>query len=119
MGIDITAYQKIKKVECAFDEEGEPIDRLTREPMDHLLRLWVNPDFPGRANDITESGKSAYFEYKAEEHCYSRGYSGYNHWRDTLAKIAGYPETEFESYASSKCGMMLAHGRHLPAHSGS
>lgn len=94
MGLDITALRNIIEIDCVFDEDGEPINPVTREEIDYDLRVYVNPDFPGRADDIT--GKI----YSAEEGTGFRAgsYSGYNAWRNELAKLAGYPSVEVDRY---------------------
>lgn len=74
MGLDITAYQRLTP-----DKDGK-------------IQLWINGDFPGRAApfddaDLRFTAKQA-FSFRAGS------YSGYNLWRDQLAKLAGYPETD-------------------------
>lgn len=49
MGLDITAYRKLTKIDAVFDADGEPIDPNTRESIDYDLHAYLNPDFPGRA----------------------------------------------------------------------
>lgn len=95
MGLDISAYRSIEKIDCVYDEDGEPIDPATRECVDYDARAYVNPDFPGRADGIEDKGV-----YRAKE---SMGiacgaYSRYNRWRDELAKLAGYPLGSYEQY---------------------
>lgn len=87
MGLDITAYRKLTKLDVLFDEDGEPVDHVTGEPVENYFRAWDNPDFPGRAEGLEHLAIYGYAEY---EHVFSRSYVGYNRWRETLAKLAGY-----------------------------
>lgn len=97
MGLDITAYRDIKKLDCVFDSGGEPIDPQTREPVSvDYFQANINPDFPGRASDLTEDGVYSFGDSIGFR---AGSYSGYNQWRETLAMIAGYPAVDYE-----RCG---------------
>lgn len=98
MGLDITSYRKLKKIECVFDEDGEPIDPTTRYPLDYSLRAYINQDFPGRADDIEHKGV-----YEARESFGFRAgsYGGYNSWRDSLAELAGYQPAPYTIYGNT------------------
>jgi len=96
MSLDITAYRQIKAIDCVFDEDGEPIDPTTREEIDYDFRAYINSDFPGRADDVR--GGAIYSSQDSTG--FRIGYGGYNHWRNELARIAGFPETDFERYGS-------------------
>lgn len=93
MGLDITAYRKLTKLDCVFDAEGYPIDPETREPIENYLKVYANSDFPGREKGLEDR---ATYAYEDAEHVLSRGYGGYNRWRDMLAKLAGYPLTKYK-----------------------
>lgn len=97
MGLDITAYRRVTKLDVNFDEDGEAIDKDTGEPVDYDVRAYANPHFPGR-----EEGAENRAAYTAQESMGFRAgsYSGYNAWRNELAKLAGYPETPFESFGN-------------------
>lgn len=88
MGLDITAYRRLTKVDALFDERGEPVDAVTHVPLDDYFKVWSNPDFPGRADGLEDGAVYTYSEF---DHVFSRGYGSYNRWRETLAKLAGYP----------------------------
>jgi hypothetical protein len=91
MGLDITAYSKIKPAPNALDDKGELID------WDNHFQANLNPDFPGRADDV-EDGKAYSFE---KEYRFRAGScSGYDMWREQLAKMAGYPAVKL-SHGSS------------------
>lgn len=98
MGLDITAYRKLTKIDAVFDEDGEPIDPATREPLDYEdydLKAYINPDFPGRADEIIDRAV-----YAAEDSLglHAGSYSGYNRWREQLAILAGYKSGKYEQY---------------------
>jgi len=98
MGLDISAYRCIEKVDCVYDEGGDPIDPVTREYIDYDVRAYVNPDFPGRADGIEDKGV-----YLAKESMRvgCGAYSQYNRWRDDLAKLAGYPLKAYIQYGNT------------------
>lgn len=98
MGLDVTAYRKIAKVDAVFDQHGDPIDPITRETIDDGVQLYVNSDFPGRAGDI-ESG--AVYRAESALHVAAGSYGYYNGWRDELAKLAGWPQGSYEQYGKT------------------
>jgi hypothetical protein len=73
MGLDITAYSKLRAVGPKTDDSD--------------LVFWDNPDFPGRSEGVDCS-----LEYEAaDQHGFCAGsYGGYNNWRNELAKLAGW-----------------------------
>lgn len=95
MGLGITAYRKLTKLDVLFNEDGEPVDPVTREAVDEYLKVYANPDFPGREEGLEDR---AVYAYEEAEHVFSRSYGGYNFWREALAKMAGYPATPRTSY---------------------
>lgn len=99
MGLDISAYKGIEKVDCVFDEDGDPIDPSTRQYVDYDARVYVNPDFPGREEGVEDKGV-----YRAKESMGFRagGYSGYNAWREQLAQLAGYPAAEYTQWGRTQ-----------------
>jgi hypothetical protein len=99
MGLDITAYRKLTKLDVVFDADGEPIDPQTREPVDDYMKVYANSDFPGRAEGLEDR---AIYSYEEADSCLSLGYGGYNGWREALAKMAGYPLTEYEGQFGSR-----------------
>jgi hypothetical protein len=98
MGLGVTAYKRIKKVDCVFDEDGDPIDPTTREYVDYDARAYVNPDYPARADNIEHMG---IYSAEASAHVDCGAYSRYNRWRDELAKLAGWPLGSYEQYGRS------------------
>jgi hypothetical protein len=88
MGLDISYYKNIRKLDCVFDADGEPIDPKTRVPIecDHFS-AYVNIHFPQQAEGLEDKAVYLYderFGFRAGS------YYGYNQWRETLARIAGY-----------------------------
>lgn len=88
MGLDVTAYRQLTKLDVLFNEDGEAVNPTTREAVENYLRVYSNPDFPGRADGLIDR---AAYSYEEAEHVFSRGYGGYNDWRESLAKLADYP----------------------------
>ena len=88
MGLDVTAYKNIEMANGneAFDETGE----LKCE--EDWFQLYLNPHYSERASEIKDE-----HAYKAEDsyHFRAGSYGGYNHWRNMLAKLAGYTESTF------------------------
>jgi hypothetical protein len=88
MGLDVTAYRKLTKLDVLFNEDGEAVDPTTREPVDECMRVRENHDFPGRAAGLEDG---AAYGYEDAEAFWSGSYSRYNHWREQLAELAEYP----------------------------
>jgi hypothetical protein len=98
MGLDVSAYKGLKKLDAVYDVDGEPIDPQTREPVgDHFI-AYVNHDFPGR--EVPLEDRCAY-SYEDCESFWSGAYSRYNRWREQLAKFAGYPAEPYTQYGNT------------------
>jgi hypothetical protein len=97
MGLDITAYTKTTKVDCVFDADGEPIDPQTRQPLEDYARPCCNPAFTEVAEGLDSE---QVFSYEDAFGFRAGSYGGYSNWRETLAKVAGYPALETERYGS-------------------
>ena len=97
MGLDIGIYSKLKKIDCVFNADGEPIDRETNEPLedDHYFQPYENSDFAGRMEGLEHK---AVYSYGKHDHFKAGSYSGYNIWREELAKFAGYPSVSVDRY---------------------
>jgi hypothetical protein len=95
MGLDVSAYKNLKKVDTVFDGDGEPLDPVTHEPMEDYFRPYVNPDFPTQAQGLENK---AVYVYENATWISCGGYGRYNGWRETLAKLAGYPAKAFERF---------------------
>lgn len=89
MGLDISAYRRVTKLDVIFDEDGEAVDKETKEYVEHDVRVYANPNFPGREEGV-EDGAA----YTAEDGMsFGTGYGAHGAWREELAKLAGYPAT--------------------------
>lgn len=102
MGLDMTAYRGLSKVENpVLDSDGNPSDwgthfksHITGEQEKH---------WPGRADGVE---KDTVYTF-AESFGFRAGsYSGYNRWRDQLAKVAGHASAA-EAWASDHSGPFM------------
>ncbi len=87
MGLDITAYRRLKPAPNAkLDADGNPLD------WERHFKPYINDSFPGRAEGID---RSMVYSVKPDNVMGFRGgsYSGYNEWREWLAELVGYPVT--------------------------
>ena len=82
MGLDITAYKKLKELKNPkWDEYGEELLNWETEVCFGASREWSEKNFKGRGEGV-DSKKVYSWE---EKYGFSAGsYSGYNWWRDTL-----------------------------------
>jgi len=96
MGVDIKCYRKVSKLDCVFDSDGNPIDQTIK----NYVRTYVNPDFPGRADDIEHK---AMYTFEESDCPVSVNYLGYIKLRNELAKLAGYPlgQLTFDNYCAA------------------
>jgi hypothetical protein len=76
MGLDISAYRNVTRV---GDSDGGDA------PAD-CVRLYHNPDFAGRSDDVPAG------IYRADDEMNFRAgsYGGYNRWREQLCALAGH-----------------------------
>lgn len=94
MGLDISYYKKITPMDAVFDEDGEPIDAQTREPLEcDYYQPIQNPDYD-RADGITRG----IYSFEESDGFRAGSYSGYGHWRNQLAELAGYPAADRENH---------------------
>lgn len=97
MGLDITAYTGLKEIgpqTAEHRENGDPPGTTA---------FWDNSDFPGRIEGVKPR---TLYAYEGADHIFGRSYGTYGAWREWLAKLAGYPLTE---YSSSIGGVKKAH----------
>jgi hypothetical protein len=80
MGLDVTWYRG-----CTPAPDADPND------WENVARASVVPEFASRADGI-EHG--ALFTFEKSGGFRAGSYSGYNEWREGLAKLAGYPALE-------------------------
>lgn len=91
MGLDVTAYTKVKKVEVVLDDDGHPVDEAIYDT--HVM-AWVN----GSRGQHDHLEHKAFYSYVEDFGFRAGSYSGYNAWRDALARLAGYEETEYTDF---------------------
>lgn len=97
MGLDITAYKKIKPLDCVFNKNGEPINPKTKEAIENYWNPTNNNYFPERATDINFE---TVYSFESFLHIHAGSYGGYNNWREQLAEMAGWPAVEIERYGA-------------------
>lgn len=102
MGLDCTAYKNIKKIneediryDEYKDEEGNVVDKY---PNNGIV-FYIN-DISHAAKDI--DGKAVY-SYEESYGWRAGSYSGYNSWRNNLAKLAGW-ESDHDAWENGKLG---------------
>lgn len=93
MRFSITAYKKLIAVDAIFDAEGTPIDPKTKAPIENWVKGYSSNEFPNQANDFTGQG---IWKHSGSITFFFGPYDGYNDWLNSLAKLAGYPETKCE-----------------------
>lgn len=102
MGLGITAYRQLRKLDVVFDATGAPIDPRSRDPIEGcFFQPRVNYDFgPERYAGIENLAVYAFLE----KFCFGAGsYGSYGAWREELARMAGYQEIErVPDYAPSR-----------------
>ena len=92
MGLDITAYRKIKRI-------GD-IDPDYCDSAKNNVTLYVNTAFPKQADSIT----NGLYEYEGKSFGFRAGsYSWYNLWRNELAKFVGHTDDEIWKNHNIQC----------------
>lgn len=93
MGLDISAYRQLRKLENpALDEHGEPVDwQNTWKPCRSIIIEWTEKNWPGRSAGVEPDGVFGF----AEQFRFRAGsYGGYNEWRRELAALIGEPDLD-------------------------
>lgn len=86
MGLDITAYRKLKLVENPHIEEyGEPVNWETEWRPGSSME-WSEKHFPGRGEGIDPQ---VVYTWEEQFRFRAGSYSGYNWWRKKLDEFAG------------------------------
>lgn len=84
MGLDVSYYAT-----ATLAPDGDPDAEWER-----FSQVYANPHFPGRAEGLKDG---AIYEVGGGGDFRAGSYSGYNEWREELAKMAGYPVTATDS----------------------
>lgn len=96
MGLDITAYSNLKKVDIVFNQDGEPIDPVTRKIFEgDYFQPRGNGYFDDRADGIDFTSVYLYDKFIGFR---AGSYGYYNRWREELAKLSGWPLSSYEEY---------------------
>lgn len=97
MGLKVTGYRGINKLDALFTIDGEPVNPHTRELYDQFFIAYINDDFPEQAYGLEH--KTVYSFTECEVFPVG-SYRLYNKWREQLAKLVGYPAvtSRLESY---------------------
>lgn len=90
MGLDITAYSYLRPAENVEMEDGEPKDWM-RYWRPGASMEWSEKQWPGRGEGVDPN--TIYETYGAFSFR-AGSYSGYNDWRDWLARVAGFRSAE-------------------------
>jgi hypothetical protein len=87
MGLDISAYSRLTPAPAAaLDENGTPIEPGCCMRIRATELEWVEQHFPGRTRGL-QAGVFAFADILS---FHAGSYSGYNFWRDALARFAYY-----------------------------
>ena len=85
MGLDITAYKNLKKVENPILDEWGELKNWETEWKPGESMEWSEKHFPGRGEGIEPD---SVYTFEEEFGFRAGSYSGYNWWRDHLYKFA-------------------------------
>ncbi|WP_024516984.1 hypothetical protein [Bradyrhizobium sp. Tv2a-2] len=97
MGLDITAYTRLTKIENpTLDEDGFYDDGFQATAS---VIEWTEQNWPGRTAGI-ETG--AVYDCADSFGFRAGSYSGYNAWREQLAKMAGYPLGHYDGQVGQR-----------------
>ena len=96
MGLDITAYSRMTKVEVELDEEGDPVN----QDIYYTHARVYAAGFRGQHDDLEDG---AFYAYEDEFGFRAGSYSGYSAWRGQLAKFAGYPKLRATDGHTAAC----------------
>lgn len=92
MGLDVTAYSKLElDKSVTFDMDGEP-SNIGDDWWD--THAYIRPD--GHFHERADGLERGYYRYANKAGWRAGSYGGYNRWREWLAKLAGYPLTDFD-----------------------
>lgn len=88
MGLDITAYSKLSRLNVKT-ENGVLFDAETGAEIELYCYVSNLEDFQDRAATLENGG---YYAYSQSMAFGAGGYGTYNDWRNRLAALAGYPQ---------------------------
>lgn len=88
MGLDITAYRKLTKLNATVDEDGYGVDSETGKKIEGDYFV---PNF-NHEFDRHEGLEHGVYSFEEDFAFRAGSYGGYSRFRDDLAKLAGYQE---------------------------
>lgn len=90
MGLDITAYRGLTAItNPQVYEDGSPRNNSSQW-IDQQVIDWTEDNWPGRSEGLSVG----YYVWDDTFGFCAGSYSGYNHWRQQLARYAGYESAE-------------------------
>jgi hypothetical protein len=89
MGLDVTAYNKLNRLNVKTRGDGALVDAETGEEIGAYCYVSNPEDFLDRAATLENGGYYAYSQSMAFP---AGSYGTYNDWRNRLAALAGYPQ---------------------------
>ncbi|WP_455799077.1 hypothetical protein [Acinetobacter baumannii] len=96
MGLSCTAYKKLSQFEGTYDDQSDSVlnedTGLVVKDSDYFLPS-LNSSFPNHAQELVDGG---FYTFEDDYWFRAGSYSGYNNFREQLAKLAGYPALEGE-----------------------
>ncbi|PSE43969.1 hypothetical protein C7G91_04810 [Acinetobacter nosocomialis] len=96
MGLSCTAYKKLSQFEGTYDDQSDSVlnekTGLLVKDSDYFLPS-LNSHFPNHAKELIDGG---FYTFEEDYWFRAGSYSGYNNFREQLAKLAGYPALEGE-----------------------
>jgi len=98
MGLNISAYSNLKKIDCVFNADQEPINPKTRKRISgNYFMVYANEIFPNRERPLIDKGIYRYDRFIS---FHAGSYSGYSRWREQLAEMSGWESSKFEQYGT-------------------
>jgi len=100
MGLAITAYRQLGLApDAELDKYGDPVDYDKYWKPSAPSIAWAEKHFPGRSQGVDPDAIYAF----ADAHKFRAGsYSGYGHWRDKLAELAGLKDEDRDRLAEGR-----------------
>lgn len=84
MGLDITAYRKLEPApQAELDDDGSPKDYDKFAHFHSSTIQWTEENWPGHSDGI----KPGVYSFANMDGFRAGSYSGYNAWRDQLARV--------------------------------
>lgn len=100
MGLDISFYKNISPINACLDQNGNAINPETGDEIGGKYFQPIKNFYFDHDEGIADH---CAYSFESEAGFRAGSYGGYNHWRDQLAQIAGYPkdESEIRPYSAS------------------